>query len=102
MSNPLGLRMVVLAPLACSVAGLARAQCPEWSDEFARAGVNSTVNSLLEFDDGSGPALYVGGAFTRAGSVLAPRIARWDGASWSAVTIIEPRPAGACPCRRGR
>jgi hypothetical protein len=32
-----------------------------------------------------GPHLYVGGAFSSAGSVSAGNIARWDGASWSAL-----------------
>lgn len=40
---------------------------------------------MVEFDDGSGPALYVGGTFVTAGGVAATGIARWDGASWSAV-----------------
>ena len=35
------------------------------------------------FDDGSGPALYVGGDFTTAGGVAANHIAKWDGSSWS-------------------
>ncbi len=34
--------------------------------------------SFAEFDDGTGPALYVGGYFTEAGSVPALNIARWD------------------------
>ena len=37
------------------------------------------------FDDGSGPALYVGGDFTTAGGVAANHIAKWDGSSWSAL-----------------
>ncbi|MEX2218517.1 MAG: GC-type dockerin domain-anchored protein [Phycisphaerales bacterium] len=44
------------------------------------------VQALAAFDDGSGPALYVGGAFTSAGGVAGTgRIARWDGESWSSV-----------------
>jgi hypothetical protein len=45
------------------------------------------VEALAVFDDGSGggPALYAGGAFTGAGGAAASHIARWDGASWSAV-----------------
>jgi trimeric autotransporter adhesin len=46
---------------------------------------NSIVLSLLAFDDGSGPGLYVGGAFSTAGAVAVPGIARWNGTSWSAV-----------------
>ena len=38
---------------------------------------------LVSHDDGSGPALYVGGSFTIAGGVTRNRIARWNGSSWS-------------------
>ena len=44
-----------------------------------------SVNALAVFDDGSGPALYVGGSFGTAGGVAASRIARWNGSSWSAL-----------------
>jgi len=38
------------------------------------------------FDDGTGPALYVGGqAFTTAGGQPANRVAKWDGTEWSNV-----------------
>jgi len=37
------------------------------------------------FEDGGGPALYVGGIFTSAGGSPAYGIARWDGSGWSAV-----------------
>lgn len=43
------------------------------------------VITMTTFDDGSGPALYVGGTFTTAGGVPATRVAKWDGASWSAL-----------------
>ncbi len=43
------------------------------------------VIDLAVFDDGSGPALYVGGIFDSAGGVAAHSIARWDGAAWSSV-----------------
>ena len=50
------------------------------------AGVSPSVNTMVTFDDGTGPALYVGGqAFTSAGGVPANRVARWDGTQWSAV-----------------
>src|SRR5690606_34508009 len=41
------------------------------------------IHTLAVFDDGSGPALYVGGNFTRAGGVPANRIDRWDGSAWT-------------------
>jgi len=43
------------------------------------------IRALAVFDDGSGPALYAGGAFDMAGGVAANGIAKWDGASWSAL-----------------
>jgi hypothetical protein len=46
---------------------------------------NAEVRTLEVFDDGGGPALYAGGGFTDAGGVSVSGIARWDGASWSAV-----------------
>ena len=41
------------------------------------------VNSLCVFDDGSGPALFVGGLFWDVDGLPANHIARWDGAAWS-------------------
>ncbi|MGP1345623.1 MAG: hypothetical protein ACTS3F_03010 [Phycisphaerales bacterium] len=53
-------------------------------------GVNSTVHDLRAIQDGSDPALIVGGAFTHLGFVgfgnggpPAYRVARWDGTQWS-------------------
>ncbi|MFH1745882.1 MAG: hypothetical protein ABIG44_02445 [Planctomycetota bacterium] len=45
----------------------------------------AAVYALLPFDDGGGPALYVGGAFSSVGGVSARCIAKWDGTSWSAL-----------------
>jgi hypothetical protein len=36
-------------------------------------------------DDGTGPALYVGGEFSTAGGIPVNKIARWNGSTWSAV-----------------
>jgi RHS repeat-associated protein len=46
---------------------------------------NGTVKALAVFDDGSGPALYVGGAFTTVGGLTVNGVARWNGTSWSAL-----------------
>jgi hypothetical protein len=40
------------------------------------------ANVLAVFDDGSGPALYVGGSFDHVGGVPAHSLARWNGSSW--------------------
>ena len=45
----------------------------------------NAARALVVHDDGSGPALYVGGAFATAGSTAAASIARWDGTAWSAL-----------------
>lgn len=43
------------------------------------------LRALVAFDDGSGPALYVGGTFASLGGVATSGIARFDGSTWSAV-----------------
>ncbi len=66
---------------------IARFDGVEWSamagpDDI---GANDRVNDLHAHDDGSGEALYASGAFTEMGGVPANRVARWNGAAWSAV-----------------
>jgi hypothetical protein len=51
----------------------------------AGGGLDATVRALVEFDDGTGPALYVGGDFLTAGGVPAAHVARFDGATYSAL-----------------
>lgn len=48
-------------------------------------GISPSVEALLTVDDGTGPVLYVGGSFTSAGSTPARNVAKWDGASWTAL-----------------
>jgi hypothetical protein len=66
-----------------------RAQCLQWADGYGAAtiagGAEPTVYSQTTYDDGSGPALFVGGSFAVAGSVVANNIAKWDGHHWSAL-----------------
>jgi hypothetical protein len=58
---------------------------PLGSGMVSSTGAPGSVYSLLAFDDGTGPALYAGGAFQVAGGVTVNGIAKWDGASWSAL-----------------
>jgi hypothetical protein len=85
MLRPLHWLSFALAGLA--LAGAARpahAQCMTWDPQFGPiTGANGTVYTLLEFDDGTGPALYAGGMFTSIHGVAANQVAKWDGASWS-------------------
>lgn len=46
-------------------------------------GANAWVASLAQVDLGGGPALYMGGDFSGADDLAAPRIARWTGAGWA-------------------
>jgi len=72
-----------------SVAKIARWDGAAWT--ALAEGVNktsgtanvATVYALESHDDGSGPALYVGGDFTDAGGVSRPGIARWRAGTWS-------------------
>src|SRR5712692_8839425 len=62
----------------------------QWSALGSGLGVEGCdscghVLALTVFDDGSGPALYAGGGFTRAGGVVVNSIAKWDGTQWSAL-----------------
>jgi hypothetical protein len=57
-----------------------------WSPLFPPGdGTNAPVTCLSVFDDGTGPALFVGGNFTTAGPLAVGRVAKWDGSSWSAL-----------------
>lgn len=40
------------------------------------------LNQLVTFDDGSGTALYVGGAFGSSGAQPVRNLARWNGTAW--------------------
>ena len=44
--------------------------------------MNDTVLALTVFDDGSGPALYAGGDFTKAEGITVNLVAKWDGSGW--------------------
>ncbi len=55
------------------------------------------------FDDGSGPALFVGGTFRTAGTRAAGGLAKWScgpdrGAGWCAGDGVDPYVNSACPC----
>jgi hypothetical protein len=68
---------------------------PGWLPTFgAQPGVDDEINALAVFDDGTGPALYVGGNFDFAGSVLANEVAKWDGSTWSALGSGISSPGG--------
>src|SRR5262249_41097471 len=63
------------------------AQCVDWQPGFGSAleGPYDSVYSAVAFDDGTGPALYVGGAFRAFDGFAANRLVRWKDAAWSAL-----------------
>lgn len=74
-----------LAAVLGYLSGAARAQdsCPEWTPGlFASQGTDRAVHALLTWDDGTGPAVFAGGAFTAAGGTAANRVAKWTGSEW--------------------
>jgi len=57
----------------------------EWTavgDGLTRSSGLAAAFTMAVFDDGSGPALWVGGSFDMAGGQPAVNIAKWDGHSW--------------------
>lgn len=54
--------------------------------QFSAGGIASYAATLGVFDDGSGPALYAGGAFTDATTGgVANHIAKWNGSAWTGI-----------------
>jgi hypothetical protein len=78
--------MLALTLALCSfVLPLVEAPCqPDWIPTFGgQLGVPLGVYDFAAYDDGSGPALFVGGEFATAGGHIANHIAKWDGSDWS-------------------
>ncbi|GEM_PF-3038495 len=68
--------------------GIARWDGRTWTDVgggLTKNGRNGVGLSLTVWDDGTGPALFVAGDFDHAGNVPASKVAKWDGAQWSAL-----------------
>lgn len=69
------------------VRGLARWDGQRWSAVTSMpgepfAGWTDRVNAMAVYDDGSGPALNVGGEFSSIDGLRVGDIARWDGTAW--------------------
>jgi hypothetical protein len=54
-----------------------------WKSTFVGVGLDDHVQAVAVWDDGSGPALYLGGRFATVGGRVVNHIARWDGRRWS-------------------
>ncbi|MEQ1891557.1 MAG: carboxypeptidase-like regulatory domain-containing protein [Planctomycetota bacterium] len=59
---------------------------PSWLPAFGGLpGVAGEVHAQAIFDDGSGPALYVGGEFRSVSGIKMNNVGRWNGTSWSSL-----------------
>jgi hypothetical protein len=70
---------------AVAVTSASSTEACAFASGFHAIGLDNVVYATAVFNDGTGDALYVGGAFTAAGAVPANHIARWNGTSWSAL-----------------
>lgn len=87
-----GVSVLVMGGGFSAVDGVAASNIAAWDGAQwfpLGAGLNSQVEDLEVFDDGSGPAVYAVGYFTIAGGKPARNAARWNGVSWSA-TPVDP------------
>src|SRR6185436_15358386 len=76
--------LYVLVAMAAHLAAQTCAQ--QWTEGlFPSNAVDGHIQAFAEFDDGTGPALFAGGTFANAGGVPAACIAKWNGATWSAL-----------------
>ena len=85
-----GTAVLLLAGMASVAARPAAGQSctPTWDVAIGQPGLTGTAYALKVFDDGTGPALYVGGYFDRAGGaegIVVNHIAKWDGSQWQAL-----------------
>lgn len=55
---------------------------PQWSGAFPGGDFDGPVRAYAMFDDGTGPAMYAGGTFTRAGGMRVVGVAKWTGTGW--------------------
>ncbi|MBI1853230.1 MAG: hypothetical protein HYR85_23070, partial [Planctomycetes bacterium] len=68
---------------SATVYNVAKWNGSDWSPLGGGLQHNGVVFHLVVFDDGSGPALFVGGEFASVENHIAKNIAKWNGRSWS-------------------
>jgi hypothetical protein len=75
-----------LAPLTLVLLSAgAEAQCSSWAKGFDAPGARDRVRAMAVFDDGTGPALFLGGEFLSVGTGFIPHIVKWDGSDFHAL-----------------
>lgn len=81
------LTFTITSPGAANVSYLVPTNLVKWAGAWTDPGFSAdgSIDALCVFDDGTGPALYAAGGFTRIGGVSALHIAKYTGTSWSPV-----------------
>ncbi|MCC6405694.1 MAG: hypothetical protein IT453_00910, partial [Planctomycetes bacterium] len=92
----------MLAGLLTALAFVPSQDCSQLTPGFGAYGVaygpnGGNVRASAVYDDGQGPALYLGGDFDFAGDLLARAIVRFDGTSFQPL----PGPGGATVLANG-
>jgi hypothetical protein len=78
--------IVCLGLVVTLLGGPARGQsCLSWVSDFPTGDVFGSINTFTIFDDGSGPAVYAGGAFALYGGGPPVNIAKWTPGGWMAL-----------------
>ncbi|MEE8458832.1 MAG: S8 family serine peptidase, partial [Phycisphaerales bacterium] len=65
---------------------IARWNGQQWSQlgDPVYNGANSLVDTMIVYDDGTGPALFIGGYFEQVADTWSPKVSKWDGTRfWS-------------------
>lgn len=81
-------RVVCLALSLAPGAASARECQPQWAQGYGAARFDQEPLAFATFDDGTGPALYAGGRFTRSGAIATRAVARWNGSGWAGVGAL--------------
>ncbi len=66
-----------------------------WQVIATTGGVSNARSALRIFDDGSGPALFLGGAIGSLNGSSATGVMKWNGTSWSSVGPASPTSVAA-------
>ena len=82
-------------PTAAPCLGAGNQATCEWTPGYHPMGPGGTVQASIVFDDGNGPALYVGGSINAVDNQRASYVARWNGSRWSPLSSQPNNPVGA-------
>lgn len=82
-------RVYPLDPMVISPTDLERQSEDEWVPTLGTLpeSLSSSIIAAEVLDDGSGPSIYVAGAFSSSCGTTLNGVAKWDGNSWSPLGV---------------